>query len=146
MLFRSQAHDGGGEHGEALASLFGQTFGGDLAKDEDDNGKYHCGDHRTIGPQQVGEQGGGYGGGGDVYHVVADEDGGEEPIIVLRKGQGPPGTAVPPLGPGLHADPVEGGKGGLGGREEGGESHQEQDGDGHGDTGTVHRKWITLSF
>ena len=68
----------------------------------------------TVGPlalpMQLDKQHRADGGGRVVDDVVADEDGGEQPVVIVRQGQGPGGALVAVVGPGFQADPVQGGK------------------------------------
>ncbi len=114
------SQNGGGEHGEGLRGFLGQTLGGDLAKDEDDDGENCCGQHGTVVAVKLGEEDGSHGGSGDVHDVVADEDGGQQAVIVLGQHQGQSGPAVSVFRLAFQADLVQGSKGCLGGGEIGG--------------------------
>ena len=73
-----QPQQGGGKHSEFLRGLLGQTFGGYLSKNQNDNGQGHGGHGGAVLVEQVGTQHSGNGCRGDVDNVVADQNGGQQ--------------------------------------------------------------------
>ena len=110
--------DGGGEQGETLRGLFGQTLGGDLAENQNHNGEHHRGYGGAAGlAQQVDKEHGGQGRGHIVDNVIANQDGGQELIVFVGQSQHTGGPGISVVRPTFQPDAVEGGKSRFGGGE-----------------------------
>ena len=108
----------GGKHGKPLGGLLGQALGGDLAEDQDHHGQHNGGHGRSSHLiNQVDKEYRADGGGHVVDDVIADKQGGEQLVVVLRQSQGTGRPLVASVCPALEPHPVQGGKGGLRGRE-----------------------------
>ena len=127
-----KAHGRHRRGGHLFGDLTGHAAGPDLAEQQDDHRQHHRrNDGAPQGPQGPDQEQDAQGGGCQVGDGVAYQDGGKELVVLLRHGQHPRGGCVPVLGAALEPDLVQGGKGGLDGREkarQGDQGHHHREG------------------
>ena len=83
-----QADERRTEHGKTLRGVLCDALGGDLAKEQDDEGHDHGGDRRAHVAVKLDEQKRTDGCYGNVYDVVANQDGRNQPVVILGKLKG----------------------------------------------------------